>query len=137
MASHGLGAAEEFPPHVLREYALVADGERGALIGPRGDFAWLCAPRWDSEGATLRVGGYYEGGTLIWRSRWITSSGFTECREALAYPGDPHTAVVLRRVMALDGPARVRVALDLRAGFGRYRMTQLKQAGASWLTALT
>ncbi|MGO9218886.1 MAG: hypothetical protein ACLP5E_14180 [Streptosporangiaceae bacterium] len=82
-------------------------------------------------------GGYYEGGTLIWRSRWITSSGFTECREALAYPGDPHTAVVLRRVMALDGPARVRVALDLRAGFGRYRMTQLKQAGASWLTALT
>jgi hypothetical protein len=48
MASHDLGAAEEFPPHVLREYALVADGERGALIGPRGDFAWLCAPRWDS-----------------------------------------------------------------------------------------
>ena len=24
-------------PHVLREYALIADGERGALIGPRGD----------------------------------------------------------------------------------------------------
>ena len=26
----------EFPPHVLREYALLADGERGALVGPRG-----------------------------------------------------------------------------------------------------
>jgi len=24
-------------PHVLREYALLADGERGALVGPRGD----------------------------------------------------------------------------------------------------
>ena len=36
------GAA--FPPHVLREYALLADGERGALVGPRGDVAWLCAP---------------------------------------------------------------------------------------------
>ena len=35
-------------PHVLREYALVADGERGALIGPDGVIAWLCAPRWDS-----------------------------------------------------------------------------------------
>ena len=35
--------------HVLREYALLADGERGALIGPRGDVAWLCVPRWDSD----------------------------------------------------------------------------------------
>ena len=26
-------------PHVLREYALLADGERGVLVGPRGDFA--------------------------------------------------------------------------------------------------
>jgi hypothetical protein len=150
MTSHDLGAAGEFPPHVLREYALVADGERGALVGPRGDFAWLCAPRWDSGGVFSGLiggpgvyavtpeeprfawGGYYEGSTLIWRSRWITSSGFTECREALAYPGDSHTAVVLRRVVALDGPARVRVVLDLRAGFGRYRMSQLRQAGGVW-----
>jgi hypothetical protein len=150
MTSHDLGAAEAYPPHVLREYALVADGERGALVGPRGDFAWLCAPRWDADGVFSCLiggpgvyavtpeeprfvwGGYYEGGTLIWRSRWITSSGFTECREALAYPGDPHTAVVLRRVIALDGPARVRVVLDVRAGFGRYRMSQLKQADAVW-----
>jgi hypothetical protein len=150
MTRHDLGAAGEFPPHVLREYALVADGERGALVGPRGDFAWLCAPRWDADGVFSCLiggpgvyavtpeeprfvwGGYYEGGTLIWRSRWITSSGFTECREALAYPGDPHTAVVLRRVVALDSPARVRVVLDVRAGFGRYRMSQLKQADGVW-----
>ena len=32
------------PLHVLREYALLADGERGALVGPRGDIVWLCAP---------------------------------------------------------------------------------------------
>ena len=37
-----------FRPHVLREYSLIADGERGALIGPDGAIAWLCAPRWDS-----------------------------------------------------------------------------------------
>ncbi len=38
------------PPHVLREYALLADGERGILVGPHGDFVWMCFPRWDSEG---------------------------------------------------------------------------------------
>lgn len=43
----------EFPPHVLREYALPADGERGVLVGPGGDFAWMCAPRWDSDARPL------------------------------------------------------------------------------------
>ncbi len=35
-------------PHVLREYALLADGYRGALVGPAGNIGWLCAPGWDS-----------------------------------------------------------------------------------------
>jgi Domain of unknown function (DUF5911) len=69
--------ADVFPPHVLREYALIADGERGTLIGPRGDIVWMCAPRWHSgavfaaliggEGAYAVTpedrfvwGGYYE-----------------------------------------------------------------------------
>jgi alpha,alpha-trehalase len=143
------GAAAGFPPHVLREYALVADGERGALIGPRGDVGWLCAPRWDSDavfscligGAGVYAvtpdsrfvwGGYYEEGTLIWRSRWVTGAGYTECREALAYPGDPDLAVLLRRIEALDSPAEVRVVLDVRAGFGRHRMTQLREVDGRW-----
>ena len=47
-----------YPPQVLREYSLIADGERGALIGSRGDVAWMCAPRWhyDAVFSTL-VGG--------------------------------------------------------------------------------
>jgi hypothetical protein len=36
-------------PHVLREYAVIADGERGALCGPRGDLTWLCVPRWHDD----------------------------------------------------------------------------------------
>jgi alpha,alpha-trehalase len=138
-----------FPPHVLREYALLADGERGALVGPRGDIAWMCAPRWHSDAAFSTLiggsgcyavtpadprfvwGGYYEDGSLIWRSRWITSEGITECREALAYPGDAATAVLLRRVEAKDTPARVRVQLDVRADFGRHKMTHL-QHGTAW-----
>jgi hypothetical protein len=31
-------------------------------------------------------GGYYEEGSLIWRSRWVTDEGVIECREALAFP---------------------------------------------------
>lgn len=36
-------------PHTLRDYALLADGERGVLVDPDGRCAWMCAPRWDSE----------------------------------------------------------------------------------------
>jgi hypothetical protein len=127
---------------VLREYALIADGERGALIGPRGDMTWLCVPRWHSDAVFASLiggaghyavtpdspfvwGGYYEPGSLIWRSRWITYDGPVECREALAYPGDPHRAVMLRRIIAGPAPATVRVSLDPRAGFGRSGLREL------------
>ncbi len=131
-----------FPPQVLREYALLADGERGILVGPRGDYVWMCAPRWDSDpvlscligGAGVYAvtptgrfvwGGYYEDGSLIWRSRWITETGITECREALTFPGDPHRAVVLRRIIAVQGDAHVEVVLEPAAGFGRAHLREL------------
>jgi hypothetical protein len=142
--------SEAFSPRVLREYALLADGERGILVGPQGDFVWMCAPRWDSDAlfstligggglyaitpTDLRFvwGGYYESGSLIWHSRWVTSTGIIECREALAIPADPRTAVILRRVTALDGTARVRVVLDARADFGRCAMTDVRQHQGTW-----
>ena len=134
-------------PHVLREYSLLADGERGALIGPRGDVAWMCAPRWDSDGVFSSLvggrgsyaitpvgrfvwGGYYEPGSLIWRSRWITENGIIECREALAFPGDPRRAVLLRRIVAVAGDARVEVALQPAAGFGRHYPRELRRDDA-------
>ena len=39
-------------------------------------------------------------------------------------PGDPHTAVALRRILAIDGDTQVRVFLDPRAGFGQHRPSQ-------------
>ncbi|HEX8971015.1 glycoside hydrolase family 15 protein [Oryzihumus sp.] len=140
---------------MLREYALVADGERGALVGPRGDVVWWCVPRWDDDavlssliggdgvyGVTPRDrfvwGGSYEPGSLIWRSRWVTmNAGVVQCREALALPADPHTAVLLRRVEAGPEPARVAVVLDLRAGFGRQPMTDLRRHPDGTWTACT
>lgn len=144
-----LSTSAAFPPQVLREYAMLADGERGALVGPRGDIVWMCAPRWDSDalfsallGGTSAYsitpvvrfvwGGFYEEGSLIWRSRWITDTGVIECREALAFPGDAHRAVLLRRVIAVDGDARVQVALDPRAEFDRQPLTDLKQQDGRW-----
>ena len=74
-------------PVVLREYAVLADGERGVVVGPHGDFVWMCYPRWHDpalfsalvggEGSYSVTptenhvwGGYYEPDSLIWRSRW-------------------------------------------------------------------
>jgi GH15 family glucan-1,4-alpha-glucosidase len=146
-AQGGLGDLTR--PRVLREYALVADGERGAVIGPDGSIAWLCVPRWDSPAAFSGLlgghggytvapvdpwhvwGGYYENGSLIWRSRWVGDTK-VECREALAMPADPHRAVLLRRVDAVDGAAKVSVSLDIRARYGRGRMTDLKRQGETW-----
>jgi hypothetical protein len=120
-------------PHALREYAFIADGERGALIGPRGDISWLCLPRWHDDpvfggllGGPGRYtvaptgryvwGGSYEPDSLVWGSRWIVDDGsILECREALALPADPRNAVLLRQVRAVAGTTRVAVSLDLPA----------------------
>jgi Domain of unknown function (DUF5911) len=45
-------------PAPLTATALVADGQCGAIIGPSGDFVWLCAPRWDSDAiSNTMIGG--------------------------------------------------------------------------------
>ena len=47
-------------------------------------------------------------------------------------PASPHTAVLLRRVEALDGPARLQVTLDVRSGFGRRPMDDLQRSRGCW-----
>ncbi|HEU5429841.1 MAG TPA: glycoside hydrolase family 15 protein [Actinocrinis sp.] len=135
---------DPFSPTTLRDYALIADGERGALIGPHGEVAWMCAPHWDSDAVFSTLiggegaysvtpkrrfvwGGHYEDNGLIWRSRWVTHDGIVECREALAFPGDAHKAVLLRRILAEDGDAQVRVIFEPAAGFGADRARRLAQ----------
>jgi hypothetical protein len=136
-------------PHVLREYALLADGRRGALIGPRGDMVWLCFPSWSDPAVLASLmggggayaitpaerhvwGGFYEPGTLIWRSRWVTQTGVVECREALAFPGDPRTATILRRVEAIAGEPRMEVMCQMAGDYGRRAATDLSCEGGIW-----
>jgi hypothetical protein len=141
------------PPHVLREYALLADGERGVLVGPRGDFAWMCFPRWHDDAVFCALlggvseysvaprgrfswGGSYEDGGLIWRSRWATETGIVECREALALPASERRAVLLRRVLAVDGRAELEVYLRAGAGFDRHGMAALSRDDNFWSARL-
>ncbi|MGH8862326.1 MAG: glycoside hydrolase family 15 protein [Jatrophihabitantaceae bacterium] len=137
------------PPHVLREYALLADGERGAVVGPRGDIVWMCAPQWDSpsvfsaliggRGAysvapddTFVWGGSYDEGSMIWRSRWVTRSGIVECREALAYPAEPGRIVLLRQIRALDCTAPTTVRLTPRGAYDTEPMSELHCHDGVW-----
>ncbi|KBZ62996.1 glycoside hydrolase family 15 protein [Mycobacterium colombiense] len=150
MADRTIDIETTFAPRVLREYALLADGERGALLGPQGDVAWMCAPHWDSDAVFSNLiggggvyaitpvdvrhvwGGYYEPGTLIWRNRWITRDGTVECREALAFPGDRDRVVLLRRLTVCRGTARVRVLMAPGAAFGRHGLGQPSRDGGVW-----
>lgn len=143
---------DRFPPHVLREYALLADGQRGAVCGPQGEIVWMCAPRWHDDAVFSTLlggrgvyaitpvepsvwGGNYEDRSLIWRNRWMTTSTVVECREALAYPGDADRVVLLRRVEAGDQEARLRVELDVRPGFGESGMREHARDSAGRWTA--
>jgi GH15 family glucan-1,4-alpha-glucosidase len=136
-------------PHVLREYSLLADGARGALVGPRGEISWLCAPRWDSGSVFSSLiggqgvyavtprdihvwGGYYEPGTLIWRSRWVTHDATLESREALAYPAADDRVVLMRRLLAGSAPARFDVLLRPRGDYDRDPVRRWTKDGDCW-----
>ncbi|MBZ6142213.1 glycoside hydrolase family 15 protein [Streptomyces olivaceus] len=138
------------PPWALREYAVLADGERGAVLDPRGRIVWLCAPRWHDDAVFSALiggaghfavepadpwhvwGGSYEEGTLIRVSRWVTADCVVECREALALPARPDRLVLLRRMRVVRGEARLRLDLDPRPGFGSGRMHAPRLEDGVW-----
>ncbi len=147
MSPHA-GAAP-FPLEVLGSYAFLADGERGALIGPRGDISWMCAPGWDSDAVFTSLiggdgfyavtpserftwGGYYEAASLIWRSRWVTTAGVIECREALAFPGASDRVVILRQVRSPDAPQQLNIHLAPTGGFGHDPLSDVHHHGRIW-----
>jgi hypothetical protein len=97
------------------------------LLGARGEYELTPQAR--------RVArGFYEPGTLIWHSRWVTESGIIDAREAMAFPGEERRAVVLRRVTALHHPGRVRVRLGLAADYGRRSVGGWRRDGDQWIS---
>lgn len=101
-------------------FSALIGGESVYSICPRERFVW---------------GGYYEPGTLIWRSRWTTESGVVECREALVAPADACRAVIVRRVEALEGEASLQVVLRPGSGFDRYGLSRLRKRDDGCWTA--
>lgn len=141
--------AHAFPPLPLHDYAFLGDGERGALVGPRGEVAWMCAPRWHDPpvfasligaglcavtplGARWVGGGHYEDGSLIWCSRWVSLSGRLQSRDALARPAHRGTARLLRHISVLDGSVPVRVILDPRLEGGEKGLEGLQLEDGVW-----
>ena len=136
-------------PFVLRDYAFLADGHRGVLVDPRGACTWLCFPGWADPAVFASLigsrghyliqpegrwvwGGYYEDGSLIWHSRWVTDNGIFESRDALSYPGEADRAVLLRRVRALDSPGAMRIELDARSDYGRQSLGRWRRKDGCW-----
>lgn len=140
---------EAAAPHVLRDYVLIADGWRGAMINPVGEMSWLCFPSWSDpavfagllgsrggykvapKGRHVR-GGSYEDATLIWRQRWVTSSGILEVRDALALPSERERAVILRQLVAVEGPQVAVVDLSFAADYGRVPTVLWQRQGEAW-----
>jgi GH15 family glucan-1,4-alpha-glucosidase len=69
---------------------------------------------------------------MIWRSRWVTSTGMVDCREALRYPAEKHRVVMLREIRALATPARLRVELRPRAEYDTEPMRDVHRHGDVW-----
>ena len=69
---------------------------------------------------------------MIWRNRWTTRSGIIECRDALVYPAEPHRAILLRQIRAVDGPASVAVMLQPRAGYDQHPLSDLHCHAGIW-----
>lgn len=138
------------PPWALRDYAVLADGERGALVDPRGRIVWLCAPAWHSDAVFSALvggrghfavepvdrwnvwGGSYEEGTLVRVNRWVTQDCVIECRDALAMPASPDRVLLLRRMRVQRGATRLRASLDPRPGFGAHRMRDPRLRDGVW-----
>ena len=109
-------------PHVLREYALLADGERGILVGPRGDFTWMWFPGWDGDGRFSSM----IGGAGAYARRRGLAGGRRDC-QAVAGTGRRGVGDRPRRL----GPQPTDLCRRLRAISARHPAAERI---AGWLT---
>lgn len=89
----------EFAARSVRDLAPLADGERGAVLAPDEDIAWLCAPRWESPAVFAGLLGGRRSGAAA----------------------DPDALTLSRRIDATDGDVTVELLLDVQGAYGRRR----------------
>jgi GH15 family glucan-1,4-alpha-glucosidase len=126
------------PPPAIADYGLIGDGRTAALCSTEGSIDWLCLPRFDSDPVFGRlVGGEvagrfsltvegkqetqrrYRDGSGVLETEWHTPTADVILTEGLVLHATGHLmpqALLVRRLEARGGPARVRVHYDPRAG---------------------
>ncbi|HWC09694.1 MAG TPA: glycoside hydrolase family 15 protein [Acidimicrobiales bacterium] len=129
---------------LIEEYGLVGDTRTAGLVGPQGSVDWLCVPRFDgdplfgglvggAEAGRFRLGPArpspvvarrYRGSSATLETTWDTGGGRLILTEGMV--GEitgrllPSTLLV-RRLLAPDGPVEAVVDFDPRLGEARHR----------------
>jgi GH15 family glucan-1,4-alpha-glucosidase len=146
----GVAGRDAMPP--IGDYGLIGDGRTGALCSLAGSIDWMCLPRFDSDPVFGRlVGGdqagsfsvvpdgvrgvtrRYREGSSILETRWRTSNGEVILTEGLVLHVTGRLvpqALLVRRVEARGGPARVRVVFAPRAGLRGGELASERRRGA-------
>lgn len=119
----------------IEDYLVIGDLRSAALIAPDGSMDWLCLPQFDSPSIFGRILDNERGGafliepsdpfsvdrqyrpqTNIVESRFRTKTGEWLLMDWMTPPPGP--TQVNRRIIVLQGEARVRVSIDLRPEYG-------------------
>lgn len=128
------------PEQHVEDYALVGDCHTAALVGRRGDVAWMCLPRFDSPAAfasllgtrehghwtiappedgpaVVSVERRYEGDSFLLRTRWtMDDGGVVDVVDCM--PMGDRRADLVRRVVGVEGRVELRQELVIRFGYG-------------------
>jgi GH15 family glucan-1,4-alpha-glucosidase len=120
----------------LEDYALIGDGESGALVCKNGSIDWLCWPRFDSdacfaallgekrnghwllapEATCSRVARRYRPDTLILETDFAAESGLVQIVDVM--PIREGTPALARLARGLEGSVPMQLMLRLRFGYG-------------------
>jgi GH15 family glucan-1,4-alpha-glucosidase len=120
----------------LEDYALIGDGESGALVGKSGSIDWLCWPRFDSDACFAALLGdernghwllapedqratvtrRYRQDTLILETDFAVHSGSVRIIDFM--PIREGAPAVVRMVRGLEGSVPMQLMLRLRFGYG-------------------
>jgi GH15 family glucan-1,4-alpha-glucosidase len=120
----------------LEDYALIGDGESGALVGKSGSIDWLCWPRFDSDACFAALLGdernghwllapqdrraavtrRYRPDTLILETDFAANAGSVRIVDFMPIrDGNP---AVVRLVRGIEGSVPMQMMLRLRFGYG-------------------
>ncbi|GAB2767816.1 glycoside hydrolase family 15 protein [Nocardioides salsibiostraticola] len=140
----------EHPWVPISDHGLIGDLRSCALVGTEGTIDWFCAPRFDSpsvfggildpdagswqiepvDGTTSTSQFYYPDSAIL-VTRLHTEEGVAEVHDFMPIRkahDDQHQQRLVRRVVAVRGSVRIRMALAARPDYGRVEPT-LDQSG--------